>query len=260
LVAVVVVMLVLVLIATRAYPVSSPAVPGRVGLATGPAAPVRPGRLLFVLSLYALLTGICFQATLFGLPLAGHEMLRFDVRTASLAVVVLGAAGFAARLAWGLAADQSFRVRGQMAVFAAALFIGEALILCAVITNASWVFWVGTALFGAGFALVPVVLASAVLQYYPVSSVGMMSGVVSVSTFSGFAAGPFLFGLAVDYSGYRLAWLSLLLIALASGLVPWLMSRHRPGSSESPKVGVCSSTASKDRPAITQAGPFHSYH
>jgi MFS transporter, CP family, cyanate transporter len=246
--AVIVVMLVLVLLATGSCFDNSPPASGREVLQGSLATQVRPDHLLMVLSVYALLTGICFQATLFGLPLVGYETLRLDARTSSLAVVVLGAVGFAARLAWGVVADRFVRVRTVMIVLGATLFIGEAILLLAVAERSPGAFWAGAAVIGAGFALVPVVLASAVLQYFPVSRVGLISGVVSVSTFSGFAAGPFIFGLAVDHSGYLLAWLCLLLISLVAGLVPWLLSRQRPARPDPDRERVSPSMTGETNP------------
>lgn len=186
--------------------------------------------LLLIMILYALGTGICFQANLFGLPLIGYEQLGLDVAIASRVVVVLGAVGFISRLGWGMLADRPFNIRTVMLVLGAGLILGELAVLTAIGTGLTWSFWVGAVLVGTFFALVPVVLSAIVLKYFSHNRIGLVSGFISVSTFGGFAAGPLLFGVVADTWGYMHSSVILVGTALVAGLVPWLIPRRRTNS------------------------------
>ena len=183
--------------------------------------------LLLVMILYALGTAICFQSNLFGLPLIGYERLDMNVADASKVVVVLGAVGFISRLAWGMFADRPFDIRRVMLVLGGGLILGEIAVVSAVATGVIWTFWLGAALVGTFFALVPVVLSAIVLQYFPHNRIGLISGLISVSTFGGFAGGPLLFGMVADTGGYMYSSLILVGIALVAGLIPWFIPGRR---------------------------------
>lgn len=182
--------------------------------------------LLLIMVLYALGTAICFQSNLFGLPLIGYERLDMNVANASKVVVLLGAVGFISRLTWGMFADRPFDIRRVTLVLGAGLVLGEIAVAVAVTSEILWTFWLGVALIGSFFALVPVVLSAIVLQYFPHKRIGLISGLISVSTFAGFAGGPLLFGLVSDTSGYEYSSLMLVGIALVAGIVPWFMPRR----------------------------------
>lgn len=193
------------------------------------------GRLLLAMVLYALVTALCFQSNLFGLPLMGVEVLDFEGRTASKIVVVLGVVGFIARLLWGVVADRPFRIRRVMQTLGAGLVLGEITVLLGVWGQVPWAFWVGGAIVGTAFSLVPVVLSAVVLQNFDRHRTGLISGVVSVSTFGGFAVGPLMFGAAADQLGYPSAALMVVGVAVISMVTPFFL-RNEKRTSEKPSM------------------------
>lgn len=183
--------------------------------------------LLLLLAVYALTTAVCFQSNLFGLPLVGYEDLNFDVQTSSRVVVVLGAVGFVARLAWGRVADRPFQIRMMLLSLGGGLLAGEIIVALAIHTRLQWMFWMGAVFVGTSFALVPVVLSAIVLQHFPLGKIGVISGVISVSTFSGFAAGPLLFGTVADVWSSSHSSLMLVMVAGLVVLTPMFLRTAR---------------------------------
>ncbi|QCU79593.1 MFS transporter (plasmid) [Citricoccus sp. SGAir0253] len=201
----------------------------------GATATARPRHLTPMMFGYGMLTGVCFQAVLFGLPPTGLEELGLDLPVASLAVMALGVAGFAARFGWGFVADRFTNLLTLMVALGLALAASSGAVLLSMGAHSLWAYWAGAVLCGAGFALVPVVLSSAVLRYFPPERVGLVSGVVTASTFLGFAGGPVLFGATVDELGYPAAWWGLLVAGLLSSLIPLVFSvRRRPRGAPAP--------------------------
>ncbi|OAV51048.1 arabinose transporter permease [Enteractinococcus helveticum] len=192
--------------------------------------------LLGVVMVYAFVTAICFQSNLFGLPLAGYEELGFDIATASQVVVVIGFVGFLARLAWSRFADRPLNIRLIMIVMGVGLFLGQSFLVAVHISGVAWFFWLGAAGIGAFYALVPVVLSGVALQYFPPSQIGMVSGIISLSIFGGFALGPVIYGAIVDSGGYlSSAWalLAVVIISLlAALLLPTRKARMKQGALE----------------------------
>lgn len=191
--------------------------------------PGEPGnnRLLLAMVVYALVTALCFQSNLFGLPLMGVEVIDFEVQTASKVVVVFGVVGFITRLVWGRFADRPFRIRLVMQVLGFGLLLGEIFVLLAIQAQLTWAFWIGAVLAGTAFSLVPVVLSAVILQDFTPTRVGVISGVISVSTFGGFAAGPLMFGTMTDHFGYSYASSILVGAALIAMLAPFLLRNER---------------------------------
>ncbi|BAU94441.1 arabinose efflux permease family protein [Corynebacterium suranareeae] len=185
-------------------------------------------RLLSAMVVYALVTALCFQSNLFGLPLMGYEELGFNVSTASTVVVVLGAVGFISRLVWGAFADRPFNIKMVMVALGAGLLAGELAIGLSVWLDVAWIFWLGSVLIGTFFALVPVVLSAVILQNFSAHRIGLISGVISVSTFAGFAAGPLLFGVVADTWSYQHSSAVIVVIAAVASLVPWLLPKNKP--------------------------------
>lgn len=185
-------------------------------------------RLLSAMVVYALVTSLCFQSNLFGLPLMGYEELGFNVSTASAVVVVFGAVGFISRLVWGVFADKPFNIKMVIFALGIGLFLAEIAIRLSVWFGVAWAFWLGAVLVGTFFALVPVVLSAVILQNFSARRIGLISGVISVSTFAGFAAGPLLFGIVADTWSYQHSSFVILAITAVASLVTWLLLKNKP--------------------------------
>lgn len=178
-------------------------------------APPRFG--VFVLSVYAVLSGIIYQAAFLTLPLFAHEVFGLTTSGAAMTGAVLGAAGLASRLAWGAVSDRWQNAASALMIVAGLTCASLLLFLAATAYTSEWALWAGTVLYGISGTAVTVVLTSTILLYFPPSTVGRVSGVVSLGTFAGFAAGPFLFGIIVDHTGYAVAWIALAACAALAG-------------------------------------------
>ncbi|WP_231498749.1 MFS transporter [Corynebacterium glutamicum] len=185
-------------------------------------------RLLSAMVVFALVTSLCFQSNLFGLPLMGYEELGHNVSTASAVVVVFGAVGFISRLVWGVFADKPFNIKMVIFALGIGLFLAEIAISLSVWFGVAWAFWLGAVLVGTFFALVPVVLSAVILQNFSACRIGLISGVISVSTFAGFAAGPLLFGIVADTWSYQHSSFVILAITAVASLVTWLLLKNKP--------------------------------
>lgn len=180
----------------------------------------RPRQVLTVYVIYAVLSGLIFQAIAFGLPLFAHESLHLSVGASAMTVAVLGATGFASRLGWGRLTDRSRHTRWMLVSVSALTVAAILLLLAASAHQVAWALWAGAAIYGASGAAVTVILTSAVLRGYPLASTGLVTGVVSLGTFVGFAVGPTLFGLITDFAGYPTAWTALAATAGVAALIP----------------------------------------
>ena len=205
-------------------------------LAEPPVRPTRPRLFVIVLSLYAILSGFTFQSVLLGLPLFAHDALGFDLKTAGYTLLVLGVAGFASRIGWGILTDRWGRTRGPLILTAVLSLVGIAALTGASVTGEVWMVWAGAAVFGASANAVTVLLAAAVLRHHELSSVGTISGVISVSTFASFAAGPLVFGVVADRLGYNGAWMMLFIVQALACLTPLLLRRRRVPSQSAPRA------------------------
>lgn len=183
---------------------------------------------VLVLTVYAVLSGIIYQAAFLTLPLFAHEVFELTPGGAAMTGAVLGAAGLASRLAWGALADRWQNAASALIIVAALTFASLLLFLVATTYVAPWALWAGTILYGISGTAVTVVLTSTILLYFHPTRVGWVSGVVSLGTFAGFAAGPFLFGTLVDHTGYAVAWISLAACAALAGCIAATVRPHRP--------------------------------
>ncbi|MDQ0120824.1 MFS family permease [Pseudarthrobacter defluvii] len=189
---------------------------------------------MIVLTLYAVLSGIIYQAAFLTLPLFAHEVFALTPGAAALTGAVLGAAGLVSRLAWGTMSDKRQNAASALLLVAGLTSISLLLLVLAAMYTAGWALWAGTVLYGVSGTAVTVVLTSTILLHFPPARIGRVSGVVALGTFAGFAFGPMLFGFMVDSAGYPVAWTALAVCAALAGCLIVVTRARASGGTGTP--------------------------
>ncbi|MGI9016857.1 MAG: MFS transporter [Euzebya sp.] len=159
------------------------------------------------LTAYAFAMGVGISSVSAYLPLFGVEDLGLAKTVAGLLSAVVGGVAMVARLGWGVIADRvpsalrwALTAMALLAISGAAMLIGAA-------TLWFWLVWVGAAVIGISTAAWNGMAMLAVIRQAPAHVAGLASGVVVLGFYSGFAAGPIVFGGVVDATdSYALGW------------------------------------------------------
>ena len=124
---------------------------------------------------------------------------------------------------WGRRMAEGVRASTLLLLLAAGAICGAALFLAAGQTGEPVLLWAGVLFHGASVLGVNVVVMAGVLREVPRHRVGVASGAVSLGMYAGFALGPLMMGLLLEYSGGFLdGWLFIsgaYLLCIATGLV-----------------------------------------
>lgn len=173
------------------------------------------------LAAYAFAMGVGIASIGAYLPLFGVEALDLAETTAGLLAAAVGGVAMVARTAWGVIADRiSSTLRWALTLMAWLTAVAAALLIVARPSTLGWV-WLGTVVIGVSSAAWNGVAMLAVIRQAPAAVAGLASGVVVLGFYSGFAAGPVVFGAVVDATDdYTLGWG---LVAVA-GLVSVVLS------------------------------------
>ena len=184
-------------------PLASAAAAAKAGAARDPFPPT-----VWVLAGFALFSGAGMQATNVYLPMFAQRELGFSLLLAGAAAAAAGVVGVAARVLWGRQMAGGTAVPVLLVALALGAIGGAGLLLAAAETGLSALLWAGVLLHGATVLGVNVVVMAAVMRQVDPARVGAASGVVSLGMYTGFAAGPLMMGLLLQYSGGFLAgWL-----------------------------------------------------
>ncbi len=187
--------------------------------ATRQAAETPLPHFIWVLSLYALLYGTVGGAVGRFFPLWAHEDIGLSTVEAGILVAVSGLIGMAARVIAGRLAQNRIgpaRLLSTLAVIGA----GYCAILVATAAIGAWVLWPATLLYAVGIGAWNAVAMLAVIVSVPRQSSGRASGVVMFGFLSGLTIGGPLVGATVDrWGSYQPAWVTCVVLSLASALV-----------------------------------------
>lgn len=172
-------------------------------------------------------------------PLYAHDAVGLSPGLAGGTAALIGGLGVAGRIAWGRAAERSPSYVGPLQALAA-LSLLSAVLLWAAATFGGWVLLAGTILFALSALPGNAVAMFAVIRSAGRRRTGAATGVMMLALYSGFTAGPSLFGLLVDVSGsYRPGWLLATAVAVASCLALFGMRvEAEPPAVPSPSSGV----------------------
>jgi MFS family permease len=177
-------------------------------------------------TVYAFLAGAVTQATNVYLPLYAHQHLHASVTEAGLVTAVLGGCGVAARFLWGYRASRVRDYRHVLTLLAALASVAILAIICASAV-ASWLLWVGAALFSCSVLAANVVVMLVVVRA-AATSIGRSTGWVSLGLFLGFMVGPLATGVVVDGAGFVPAWGMLLATTMLLTTVPLVWQKRVP--------------------------------
>lgn len=199
---------------------------GAAGRTTGTAVPTAPAGRAGGSRRMAALMAAASLATL-----ATGALTTFSVRTLTESGLSAGAAGLVLALAGGSAvlarvgAGWLVDARGLPPLRAAAVLLlaGVAgLVLLSAGSPATGI--AGAMLSAAGVWGWPALLLVGVVALRPAGS-GAATGLIQFGTGVGASAGPLLFGLLVEQSGFRAAWLAVAVAATAGAFVMWQSAR-----------------------------------
>ncbi|GII79942.1 hypothetical protein Sru01_49240 [Sphaerisporangium rufum] len=188
-----------------------------------------PASGVAVLAFFSFLLGCAIAAVNTYLSLYGAQRLGLSPVVAGWLVAVLGVTGVAGRVGWARRAGRVPRADALLAPLAAGACAAALLLFAS--GNASALVWAGAAAVGAFAVAANAVSMVAVIRRSDPRTAGRDSALVSAGFFAGFAAGPPLFGVVVDATGYGPAWLLVAGAFAAAAVVAapaWFGSRARP--------------------------------
>ena len=193
-------------------------------VAAGPL--VRPGGVVanvWILSLYSFLIAVVLQAVGVYVSLYAFEEVAMTSTRAGLVVGVFGAVGIVARILWGRVAEGCRTVSAPLTLLAGLAALSVAGFLVAQQLGA-WLVWVAAAGFGASAVSVNVVAMLATFRMASPENTGRATGVIVLGMYSGFLAGPPIFGAVTDALGsYTVAWSGAIGLCVLAMLVSlWL--------------------------------------
>lgn len=158
------------------------------------------------LTTYAFLMGAGVAAVSAFVVLYAVEELGMSEGRAGLVAAVIGAAGVAARIVWGRAAERMASSTAPLLVLAATSVVAQAAVWAAAPVG-PWLLWVGAATFGATAGAWNAVGMLAIVREVDASATGRASGIVQSGFYLGLLVCPILFGASVDATGgYDLGW------------------------------------------------------
>ncbi len=156
---------------------------------------------VWLLAAFALFSGAGMQATNVYLPLFAQRELGFSLLLAGAAAAAAGVVGVASRVMWGRRMAEGVRASTLLLILAAGAICGAVLLLAAGETGIPALLWAGVVFHGASVLGVNVVVMAGVLREVPKERVGAASGAVSLGMYAGFASGPLVMGLLLEFSG-----------------------------------------------------------
>ena len=178
---------------------------------------------VWLLAAFALFSGAGMQATNVYLPLFAQRELGFSLLMGGATAAAAGVVGVASRVLWGRRMAEGVRASTLLLILAAGAICGAGLLLAAGETGIPALLWAGVLFHGASVLGVNVVVMAGVLREVPKERVGAASGAVSLGMYAGFASGPLIMGLLLEFSGGFLdgwifigtAYLACVLVGLA---------------------------------------------
>ena len=156
---------------------------------------------VWLLAAFALFSGAGMQATNVYLPLFAQRELGFSLLLAGATAAAAGVVGVASRVLWGRRMAEGVRASTLLLILAAGAICGAGLLLAAGETGIPGLLWAGVLFHGASVLGVNVVVMAGVLREVPKERVGAASGAVSLGMYTGFASGPLVMGLLLQFSG-----------------------------------------------------------
>lgn len=166
-------------------------------------------------------------------PLYAFEGVGLTAALAGTSTGVLGVAGIAGRIGWGLFAERADAPVRTLTGLALVAGVSVLLIIAGEPLGA-WVLWPGLAGFGASALAVTAVIMLTVVRGAGGGRTGRASGVVGLGLYGGFMVGPVGFGALVDRTdSYLLGWsvVAALCVAAAALAVVWRRFGAPPASS-----------------------------
>jgi predicted MFS family arabinose efflux permease len=202
------------------------------GRKTGPkAGPVRLPGIVWVYTVYALLSGFGIQATNVYLPLFSQHDVGLSLVPAGLTAAAAGAVGVASRIVWGQRIVGKGNPFTLLIVLGLGAATGSALLLSAGLAHSGILLWCGVLLHGAMGLAINVVVMAGMLREIPSNKVGAASGRVALGLYLGFAAGPLAMGgLLSAFSGFVAGWCVVTVVYLACAVLAGIGRVRRPTS------------------------------
>jgi predicted MFS family arabinose efflux permease len=161
------------------------------------------------------------------LPLFAQEEVGFSAAGAGAVAGVVGIVGIAGRLLWGWAAERMVGVSTALLIIS----LGAAVASVAIWLSPEFgpgLLWVGAVLAGASLLAWNAVGMLALLTLTPAEETGTASGIVLFGFLAGWAATPWIFGVAVDtFGSYNVGWGLVVACFLASAAVLPASPRRR---------------------------------
>lgn len=175
------------------------------------------------LAVFATCMGVVTGSLFTYLSLFAQETFAWSTEQGGALVAAFGAVGLVARLTGGQISERYLGHHRSLALMAA--MAGAAAVVLALSPSAGWL-WVAAVLIGLGAMAWNVVANIVVMESSPLAGAGRSSGVMNGGFLAGMAAGPPLFGWAVDLtSTYRPGWWTIALVAAVS---VWIALGIRP--------------------------------
>jgi predicted MFS family arabinose efflux permease len=210
-----------IVVSLRTLPHDPPVAPGDRRLPKGAV-----DGSVWVLSLYSFLTAMVLQATGVYIALYAFEEVAMGATLAGATVGVLGAIGIVARILWGRIAERRPTVSGPLMLIAGVAAVAMVGFLLAQQVG-GWMLWLAAVVFGASGVAVNAVTMMATFRVAAKEATGRATGVIVLGMYSGFVAGPPVFGAVVDGAGtYTVGWAGAVGVCLAAlGVGGWLRLR-----------------------------------
>jgi MFS family permease len=163
---------------------------------------------VWVFAGYTLLTGKGMQATNVYLPLFAVRELHFSLVMGGIASGFSGLVGVTSRVLWGRRMALGARASSLLIVLGVGALLASAALLFAGRGGHALLLWCGVALYGASALGTNVVIMAGIMKVVPPGRVGAATGIVAMTMYAGFAAGPLLMGLVLENTGrFELGWI-----------------------------------------------------
>lgn len=169
---------------------------------------------------------LALSAAIAFVPLYAQERVGASAGTAGALAAVMGLAGVAGRIIWGVVAGRFTRPSGALIIIsalslAATLAVGLAQVL------GLWILWAGVVGVGISMLAWHAVAWLVIIDRVGVGGVGKASGLMQLGNSIGFAAGPLVVGALVDGTdSYAVAWSTVgAVLAISGGLTVWIRIR-----------------------------------
>lgn len=186
----------------------------------------RTSSVVYWLAVMGMATATALSALIAFVPLYAQERVGASAATAGALAATLGLAGVAGRIAWGSMASRLARPASALLVITAASLVATTAVASAEAIGV-WALWMGV--IGAGFSLMAwhAVGWLMLIDSAGLTAVGKASGVMQLGNSVGFAAGPLLAGVLIDFTdSYLVAWGTVGVVLVINGLLTvWLRAR-----------------------------------